>query len=304
MFQKQQSQMNSILNNPMIGQYQGLIPMPVVPPLQHVPQQLQHPFPSSQQPQSSGRINIQPVPNLANAQFTGMSVAPLMQIDGDLNSVVSGETNGGSSGIIKEIRWSHHCVSKVSHPQPVQHSKQNPQVFFSGCFNKLLSESSQSLSGSVLENKMKFMSRLADLSINDPWENILTINAAMYRALEQGHMNWSCWLSIEVWLDRTISHMRNRTFSSLQHGGKYVRPPIDISQVSPNKKQRFDFVQGIPEDFVRDQKLCIMFQLGRCSQQPDHTIYGGTTSFAHICAGCLHLEKGRVPDHLKKKKMF
>ena len=305
MMQKQQSQMNSLLNNPVIGQYQGAVPIPVVPPLQQLPQQ-QQPFRSHHPQEGSGKINIQPVPNLVNAQFTGMSMAPLMQLDGDLNSVdmskvkrklVSGETNGGSSGIIKEIRWTHHCVSKVSHPQPVQHSKQNPQVFFSGCFNKLLSEFPQSQSGSALENKMKYMSRLADLSINDPWENILTINAAMFRALEQGHMNWSCWSTIELWLERTISHMRNRTFSTLQQVGKHVRPSGDSNQDPPNKKQRFDFVERIPEGWIRDNKLCIMFQLGRCSQQSDHTTKGGNTPLAHVCAGCLRLEKGRVSGH-------
>ena len=87
-----------------------------------------------------------------------------MQLQGDINTVVmskvkrklvSGESNGGSSGVIKEVRWSHHCVSRVSHPSPVVHAKQSPQVFFSGYFNKLLSELPLSESGSELENKLK-----------------------------------------------------------------------------------------------------------------------------------------------------
>ena len=244
-----------------------------------------------------------PVPNLSNAQFTGMSVAPLMQLQGDLDTVdmskvkrklVSGESNGGSNGIIREVRWSHHCVSRVSVPTPVVHSKQSPQVFFSGCFNKLLSEFPSSVSGSETENKLKFMSRLADLSINLQWEFIISINAAMYRALEQGHMTWTSWPTIETWLDRTVNHLRNKAISTL---GKHPRSAGDDRPDGAPKKSKFDNVEGIPQEWVVQQKLCIMFQLGRCSQAPDHTTKGGKTPLSHLCAGCLRLDKGRVADH-------
>jgi hypothetical protein len=172
--------------------------------------------------------------------------------------------------------------------------KQKPQIFFSGCLNKLLSEYPTSECGSVIENKLKFMSHLADLSINLQWDFILSVNSALYRALEQGHMSWSNWPTIETWLDRTVTNLHNKAISS---GGKNPRPARDEKTDNNPKKTKFDNVEGIPQDWVVQQKLCIMFQLGRCSQAPDHTTKGGKTPLAHLCASCIQLYKGRTSDH-------
>jgi hypothetical protein len=101
--------------------------------------------------------------------------------------LVSGKMTIGVPRVLKEIRWPHHYMSIV-------HDKQT-QIIFSGSLNLILSEFPSDIAGSENKNKIKFLSTLADLRISMKWEEILNINSALFKSLEQLQVNWSCPLS-------------------------------------------------------------------------------------------------------------
>ena len=270
------------------------VPLPIVPPLD---QRTRVTAPT----QPAGRIAIQPVPNKRNAQFAAINTMPLMVLEGDINAVdmsklkrklVSGEHTSGSQGVVIETRWPHHCISRVSCQNPPSHDKLTMAQFFSGFCNKILMELDPSLENSELENKLRHLSTMADIAINSPWNHVLSLNASLFRCLEQAQLSWNSWDTIQDWLDKSLSQ--------LKHKNTNVKPGAapNHSDGPPQKQpRRDDNVEGIPTEWMKEQKICIMFQLDRCRETGDHKTKGGNTILAHCCAGCLKSKKETVSSH-------
>ena len=272
----------------------NLVQIPVVPPLDSRPR----PTPP---PEPAGKIALQPIPNRRNAQFAAINTMPLMVLEGDINAVdmskikrklVSGEHTSGSQGVVIETRWPHHCISRVSCPNPPSHEKMSMAQFFSGFANKIQMEMDPALENSELENKLHHLSTMADMAVNSPWEHVLSLNASLFHCVEQAQLAWNSWGPIQEWLDKSLSQLKHKTTAQKQA----VLP--SSSDCPPIKKPRKDDnIDRISTEWIKEQKICIMFQMDKCKELSDHKTKGGNTTLSHKCAGCLKVKKEMVSSH-------
>jgi hypothetical protein len=155
------------------------------------------------------------------------------------------------------------------HPQQQQVIKQSPQAFFNHCLKNLLHDDKIMDTKEVLENKLRFLSCLAELSTYIQWEMILHIKSTMDKALDRGNIDWSRWELIETWLKHAVSNIKKL------HG----------------------VMAGIPDIYLHANKICIQFNMGWCALSDGHVTRGGKTLLAHICAVCHKLGRSRTARH-------
>ena len=145
------------------------------------------------------------------------------------------------------------------------------------------------------ENKLRFLAHIANLAHNNPWPHVLEVAAGFFRALEQMQQSWSSWSNIEVWLERAGRHIRSvpapkSSFDSWRRPGQSDQP---------NKKAKHDFVEGIPTAWIKENKICIAFNVLKCNEPVNHAIRNsdGRVNVTHMCAGCFKAGRGSQSDH-------
>ena len=55
----------------------------------------------------------------------------------------------------------------------------------------------------------------------------------------------------------------------------------------------------VPNTFIRQEKLCIKFQDGKCAETDDHPL--GSVTLVHACGLCLFKKRGVQKTHCKKE---
>ena len=248
-------------------------------------------------PQTAGRARIVPLQNEAFAQMLGVQPPPIMQIEGDVSNLDmsklkkkmhSGENSSGGYGVIKEQSWPHHLLSRTQCPNvPQKNSAMTNLHFFSGMLNKILVESAPNSLPLVHQNKLLYTANLANLAHTASWPQILEINAMFFCSLEQGQQTWDNWSAISAFLDRARQQVRQSIPAGKSHDGP------------PNKKQKTqdDKIEGIPASWIKSNKFCLIFNIGKCQKPGDHYIADGNVFVKHLCAGCVKLGKGNMNDH-------
>ena len=231
-----------------------------------------------------------------------MNSMPLMVIEGDYNTVdlsklkrklVSGEHSSGSQGVIRETRWPHHCLSRVSTVSPPSYDKLSIAQFWSGFTNKIISELNPSLANTELENKLKHMSNMANMALTLPWDQVLAFNAVLFRCIEQQQLDWNDWDAIQDWHAKSLNQLKTYTVSNNGLPGSQTLQP-------DNKKQKLDpasMVVGLSRSWLMEQKFCIMFQLGKCKESADHKTKDGNITLVHHCGGCFKVNSTVATDH-------
>ena len=82
----------------------------------------------------------------------------------------------------------------------------------------------------------------------------------------------------------------NPTTSAKRRGSELAGGP-------PAKSQK-GMTYGIPNSWLKEQSICIKFNLGRCSTSAPHpSPTDETVSLRHLCAGCLRLDIGPDGGH-------
>ena len=76
------------------------------------------------------------------------------------------------------------------------------------------------------------------------------------------------------------------------------RPSDFPAVIPPPAKQAKRAVMGIPGEWLREQLVCIKFNIGRCTTTAPHpSPVGASVTLRHICGGCLFLKKGINGGH-------
>ena len=247
---------------------------------------------------NEGRARIIPLQNEAFAQLLGVQPPPIMQIEGDVSNLdmsklkkkmLSGENSSGGYGVIKEQSWPHHLLSRTQCPSiPQKNSSMTNLHFFSGMLNKILVESAPNSLPPIHQNKLLYAANLANLAHTASWTQILDINAMFFCSLEQGQQTWDNWSAISAFLDRARQQVR-QTIPAVK--------PNDGPPSKKHKGQEHDKIEGIPASWIKTNKFCLVFNIGKCQKPGDHHIADGNVFVTHVCAGCVKLGKGNHNDH-------
>ena len=152
-----------------------------------------------------------------------------------------------------------------------------------------------------------YMLRLAETYL---WSDIISLNEALFSALERGTLNWNSWEPLEKWWNMMENALRTQAAS---RPGPSKRPapapapgpaPAGPGQPPLAKKAKKSDIDGVPGDFLKSNNVCIKWNINTCSvQEATHSSpeRGATAQLRHICGGCLYLNKGVDGTHCMKQ---
>ena len=172
-----------------------------------------------------------------------------------------------------------------------------------GLIAKAYTESPSELANTPLINKLRIMMSLFKVALVSPWSDVLAIDQALFQALERRAISWDSWSELDMWWNQTIDMLRTtqsgaRASGGFTSSGTTKRPAEAPAAPAPPAKAQKRSVMGIPGEWLRQQSLCIKFNLGRCTVAAPHPSpdkAGGM--LRHLCGGCLHLKKGQDGGH-------
>ena len=172
---------------------------------------------------STGRVGVIAPRNAENLAAAGISLPPMLQIQGDLSTI---DMSRMKAKLKSGRNWAGEAVASVMEPwpqqyldrlvtAPVPHNKMSALQYFCGSITKVFSELDPSLRGSRVENQIRFLMFLSKQSLLSPWEDIIALSDSFYCALEQNSISWESWTSIQTWWDRKMGS--NPLGSFLRH---------------------------------------------------------------------------------------
>lgn len=256
---------------------------------------------------AKGKIVYRDVPNPEHAAWAGVPLQPLCQVAGDPMKVdlsklkrklVSHEHTTGCTAVVREVRWPQMAInpSLCSGGVP-PHDKLSKAQFFCGMAMIALTEKNKdSPDGIETTNKLKHTAKVASLAISWPWDDCLEFNAVLFRALEQGQVNWSDWSQIDAIHNSTEKAINTRVISR-QAPTKKLKVDEEKKGGGAVEKER---IEGLLISWMREKCLCIKFQSKNCPKPTDHAISSNKIVLRHICGGCLFLNKPDDPTHCAK----
>ena len=148
----------------------------------------------------------------------------------------------------------------------------------------------------IVENKLKFTSKLIRMSYTLPWKDILSISEQFLEAFEFQQASWDDWPEIDRFLKDAYKQARMASFlkQGVTPAGAASNPLAPAAPGAPRgpKKERkyVDNANGVPWKFMKEKKLCGGFNIGSCERKTDHKI--GPETVHHYCAGCFGVSKG------------
>ena len=220
------------------------------------------------------------------------------------NKLKTGEHRTGDTLIYDMVGWPQDFVNKL-YAAPVAHGKLTPQLYFSGTINGFLADLEPEVAAiSNIENKLKFLSSLANQALISPWEDILALSASFYRSLEQKALSWDDMGAIQTWWDRSLDSLKYRSITDKsQNNGNNPnkRPRPDVNSDGPAPKFPRTHLAGLPIDWMKANNICMKHQTGNCDKSSDHTTANGNYTLRHICGGCLKLGKPEDSSHSSAK---
>ena len=266
--------------------------------------------------EQKGKIVFSQKYNQEMIQFTGVTLPPLREVQGDLNNIdlskmksklQSGQHSTGNSTVIKETNWPNIYVNRAHVKTIPKHSDLTQVQMFGGFIKKILNEAPVSFNQTETANKLKYLSKLSDFALHMPWSDVLDCNCAFFRNLEQAQIDWTDWSRIAAWLSDTQESMRFKSFSNpnppkkqrfdnqpVQGGQQPAFQPQNPQNPLRNGKKT---VEGIDIIWMRENQLCIKFQSGVCPFPTDHNTANGNVTLLHHCAGCEVLKKPSDKSH-------
>jgi hypothetical protein len=162
--------------------------------------------PSTSSSMSTGRVGVMAPHNAENLALTGVSLPPMLHIEGDLTTI---DMSKMKVKLKSGRNWMGESVTSVMEPWPQQyldrllttpitHDKMSFSQHFCGSVTKIFSEMDPSLRGSRVENQIKLLMFLSKQSLLSPWEDILAMSDSFYSTVEQSTVSWDSWPSIQM----------------------------------------------------------------------------------------------------------
>ena len=193
---------------------------------------------------TAGRVAVSDIaPNRWNVRFAGVSNQPILHIQGDPEMIVMSKmtkkittnaTNKGEAEVWKQAAWPQlFCSSRVVMQRP-DHNGLTLLQYFCSWIMKLLSEMPDDFANTEFENKMQFLSVLAEYSQLMPWDKVKKISHQLFSSLERFETSWSNWDAIDNWLDMCVKKLNINSFTAALN---YIIVSV-FAWVSPPKHAR------------------------------------------------------------------
>ena len=276
--------------------------------------------PSSSSSGGKGRVSMVPHANPAALALTGCAVAPKFAIVGDPASVDLKEArhkikSGRNVGVTLDARinetWPNEYLCPLMmdglDPKQFDHDKITLIQWAGGFVGKIFAEFPQERNESKEHNQLFILMKMLRLAETQPWTEIMKLNQALFSALERGVLTWLSREALEKWWALAMETINNK--ASRMQAAK--RPMVATAPGQPPAKRVDDKktvikkndVFGVPGDFLRQNNVCIRWNVNSCSEgsdthpSPDRS---ATAQVRHICGGCLFLGKPEDTSHPMK----
>ena len=263
---------------------------------------------------SRGRIGIIPSVNPAAEREVGSTLTPLYSLVGDLSTIdmthakhklKSGMRPAEQDEVLITERWPNQFIPRMLvGGKKVDHPDLDQVKMAYGFIAKAYTEAPVELMGTPLINKLRIFMSLFKIAIVSPWADVLAINQALFQALERRAVSWDSWSELDLWWQQTIDMLRTTQSGARAHGGSGQtqsapkRPAETPAGAAPPAKAQKRTIMGVPSEWLRQQHLCIKFNLGRCQTPAPHISTDKSGDMLrHLCGGCLHLKKGQDGGH-------
>ena len=260
---------------------------------------------------SRGRIGILPNMNPDAAREAGATLGPLYALVGDLSTMdmtsakhklKSGMNPADRDEVLITEQWPNEFLPRMLMKGKVNHGDLNEVKMAYGLFAKIYCESPRELRGTPLINKIRIAMALYRVALVSPWADVLALDQALFQALERRAVSWDSWPDLELWWTQTIDMMRTMqsgAASSARSAPPPAKRPADTpANAPPPAKTQKRTVMGIAGDWLRQNHICIKYNLGRCDLPAPHESPDKSgTMLRHICGGCLYLKKGQDGGH-------
>ena len=214
------------------------------------------------------------------------------------NKIKSGENGDDDNDILFKEIWVNQFLNRQMLGN-VKHCELDIGKFALGFVTKIYCDMPHSVRGTPYFNMTKILMLLLRLAVTGvAWQDVLDIDRSLFKALERRQVSWESWSDLEIWWKQALDTLE---FKKL--GGATAAPApakragSELGGAPPAKVQK-GATCGIPNSWLKEQNLCIKFNVGRCSTNAPHpSPTDETVSLRHLCAGCLRLQKGSDSGH-------
>ena len=261
---------------------------------------------------SRGRLGIVARRNPVADREAGVSLPPQFGIVGDMatidmtsarHKIRSGKDASDHDEVIVQELWPNQFLERMLCGK-VKHQDLDPVKFACGFVTKVYCEMPKESAGAREHNMLRVLMLLLKLALNTPWTDVIMLNDALFSALERKSITWDSWPDLNRWWDQALL-----TLNVKQAGRRLAsQPPVNPAGPKrgaevqppglPPAKVQKRAVMGVPGEWLREQLICIKFNLGRCTlAAPHQSPVGSSVMLRHLCGGCLFLEKGSDGGH-------
>ena len=216
------------------------------------------------------------------------------------NKIKSGENGGDDDAILFKEAWPNQFLNRQQ-LGIVKHQEMDIGKFALGFITKIYCDMPATVKGTPFHNMTKILIYLLRLSITCAWDDVLAIDRSLFQALERRQISWASWPDLEEWWKQALATLELQRLGRVSKMANPTttakRPASDLGGAPPAKAQK-GVTFGIPNSWLKDQNLCIKFNLGRCTTSAPHPNPANeSVSLRHLCAGCLRLNKGSDGGH-------
>ena len=259
-----------------------------------------------------GRLGITKRPNPAADREAGVTLPPQFGIVGDMatidmtsarHKIRSGKDSTDHDEVLVQELWPNQFLERMLCGR-VKHADLDPVKFACGFVTKVYCETPSQSAGSREHNMLRILMLLLKLAINTPWTDVLMVNDALFCALERKAITWDSWPDLSRWWEQALHTIQvkqagKRATVSPPSNQLPAKRPSDFPAVNPPPaKQAKRAVMGISGEWLREQLVCIKFNIGRCTTAAPHpSPVGASVTLRHVCGGCLFLKKGTDGGH-------
>ena len=260
-----------------------------------------------------GRVGILPNLNPAAAREAGATLPPLYSLVGDLSTIdmtsakhklKSGMNPAEQDEVLITEQWPNQFLPRMLMGGKVNHCDLDQIKLAYGLVAKVYCEAPKELVGTPLINKLRIIMALFRVALVSPWADVLALDQALFQALERRAISWVSWPDLELWWSQSMDMMRtkqagSRAMSGAAPAGAAPKRPAETpTGAAPPAKAQKRAVMGVPGDWLRQNHICIKFNLGRCTlPAPHESLDKSGNMLRHLCGGCLFLKKGQDGGH-------
>ena len=193
-----------------------------------------------------------------------------------------------------QMYFPHMVLDSVVCPTRPEYDKLSPTQFAAGYSAMILAYMPEELNSTPLANMIKHFNRIMTFAIASEWKSVLQFNAQFLHACENHQTSFVHWPPIQAWHDRHLQSARLHGLAP-RRGNNGTESGEGGEEIGKKKTDP----NHVPDNFMRQEKLCLKFQRGTCAETDDHAL--GSVTLVHACGLCLFKKRGIQKTHCKKE---